>query len=456
MFKNIAIFFLICFTGVLLYYWATQQKLSLQGLEGKTEKTIVGSLTIPITSTGEIRPSRRIEIKAEASGEIIAIHKQPGDRVRQNELLVQVKRDNEERSVRRATQDLNLAEARLKSASVSLEKLKTSDLKIAESQVRETAESVKLSRFQLDKFKALGESEISPEELLQRETSLNRLVEQHEQAKQRVEGVKISVPQAEQEVVQAQASLEAAKTNLGDAQERLAKTDIVSPVDGIVGDIPRQIGEIIQSGTTTFTGGSVLAVILSVERMSVRAEVDEADIGRVLAIAPEWAKPGVDSSVEMPSDVTALRKSMDHLPSITVEACRGERFEGVIERIYPEPRTASSVTTYSVDVLVISENRSKLLPGMRAEVGFTSERVDNVVLVPNEAIREGPTGKLGVFVPKAGAPAQDKATEFVACEFGLDNGNYSEVRSGLVEGLVVYTKLPVKQEEREGKTKKRS
>ena len=104
---------------------------------------------------------------------------------------------------------------------------------------------------------------------------------------------------------------------------------------------------------------------------------------------------------------------------------------------------------YLVDVVVTSENRSRLLSGMRAEVRFTSEHVENVLLCPNEAIREGPSGKLGVFVPKTGAQPSEHATEFVPCKFGLDNGNFSEVREGLNEGAIVYTKLPSKREETE-------
>ncbi len=147
----------------------------------------------------------------------------------------------------------------------------------------------------------------------------------------------------------------------------------------------------------------------------------------------------------MPDDVGNAAASMEHLPVITVESFRSDEFIGVIERIYPESRNISGVVTYLVDVVIVSENKHRLLPGMRADVRFTSEHASNVVLCPNEAIHEGPSGKLGVYIPKESDSPDEHETRFVPCQFGLDNGTYSEVREGLSEGDTVYTKLPVKR-----------
>jgi HlyD family secretion protein/macrolide-specific efflux system membrane fusion protein len=137
-----------------------------------------------------------------------------------------------------------------------------------------------------------------------------------------------------------------------------------------------------------------------------------------------------------------------------VQSFRDEDFAGVIERIYPEPKSLTGVVTYLVDVVITSENRSKLLTGMRADVSFTSEFVQNALLCPNEAIREGPRGKLGVYVPKPDSAPGTHETQFVDVRFGLDNGNYSEVLEGLDEGTFVYIKLPAKPEK--DKEKKRT
>ena len=111
----------------------------------------------------------------------------------------------------------------------------------------------------------------------------------------------------------------------------------------------------------------------------------------------------------------------------------------------------SGVVTYNVEVVILDDREGILLPGMRADIRFTSEHVENVLLCPNEAIREGPGGKLGVYVPVAGADRDQHKTKFIPCKLGLDNGNYSEVREGLSQGMMVYTKLPARTDRKKKK-----
>ncbi|MBU0718829.1 MAG: hypothetical protein KJ749_11315, partial [Planctomycetes bacterium] len=445
--KNVIIFILAASTIVAGYMVAVAKfRLPIEGLEGKTEKIIRGDLTLPINATGEIRPNRRVEIKSEASGEVVEIAKHAGDQVRVGDLLIRLQPDDEQRIVNRARLDLEVAKARLEDARIILRQAETADLRTAQAQVDQLQESVRFAKFRWDKVIALPEHQRNEEELLQHETTYLSQAAQLENAKANLEKARLTIPRAQQTVKQAEATLETIEYNLADAEKRLAKTDILSPLDGVVANVKTQIGEVIQGGKTTLMGGTVLAVVLDVGRLIVRAEVDESDIGRVLAIAPEWATPGHDGSVLMPADLTQAGAHVDHPTTITVESFRDEEFAGVIERIYPEPEVLTGVVTYPVEVVITSANRDRLLPGMRADVRFTSEHAADVVLCPNEAIREGSSGELGVYVPKAGSSSQERETEFIACKFGLDNGNYSEVREGLSEGMTVYTKLPVKQD----------
>ena len=129
---------------------------------------------------------------------------------------------------------------------------------------------------------------------------------------------------------------------------RLAETDIVAPLGGILADVRTQIGEVIQGGKTTLTGGTVLAVVLDVARLMVRAEVDESDIGRVLAIAPPWATRGHDGEIRMPDDLAEAARAVKHPPVITVESFRDEQFDGVIGASYE----------YLIEGVVATENVS--------------------------------------------------------------------------------------------------
>ena len=82
--------------------------------------------------------------------------------------------------------------------------------------------------------------------------------------------------------------------------------------------------------------------------------------------------------------------------------------------------------------------------GMRGEVEFTSDPVTNVVLCPNDAIRRGPSGQLGVYVAAVGAGLDESQTKFTPCEIGISDGAMTEIVSGVLEDTQVFTKLPVK------------
>lgn len=453
--KNVIIVILVLTTAVVGYVAATSTlRLSLEGLEGRTVKTTRGDLTLPINATGEIVCARRVVIKAEASGEVIEIARQPGERVKKGDLLIRLQPDDEQRNVNRARLDLEAARVRREETRLNLQQAQTADLASAGAAVQQIEASLRLSEYRAERVEHDPEL-YHREEQLQRISAHENQLAQRDSAKAALERAKLAIPRAEQLLKQAEATYETVQINLDDANKRLSETDIVSPLDGIVGDLHTQIGEVIQGGMRTITGGTVLAVVLDMDKLIVRAEVDEADIGRVLSIAPEWAKPGHPVTVRTPEDLAAAAASRDHLPKITVESFRDEQFTGIIERIYPEPATISGVVTYLVDVVIVSENRDRLLPGMRADVQFTSEHVENVVLCPNEAIQKGPDGRFGVYVPKKGAPREERATEFLPCEFGLDDGNHTEVREGLSEGMIVYTKLPAKQDRDRDRKKRR-
>jgi multidrug efflux pump subunit AcrA (membrane-fusion protein) len=449
--KNVVIFLLVLCTLFAGYFAVRGHwRVSLTELEGRTHKLTRGELTVPINATGEVRPFRRVEIKSEASGEVILIAKRPGDRVRAGDLLIRLQPDDEQRSVDRARLELDVAEARLETARINLEQARTVDLASASARIAQLEPSLELAQFRKNKFDAMTDIQTNPEERLQWDTTVRSTKAQLDAARADFDRVKLSVKRYEQEVKQAQANQEAAKTTLADAEKRLSKTDIVAPISGIVGDIRTQVGEVIQGGKTTLTGGTVLAVVLDMERLIVRAEVDEADIGRIQAIAPPWARPGNDGSTPMPEDLAEAAQKSQPLPTITVESFRDKEFQGIIQRIFPEPKTisSSSIVTYFVEVVLTGDNQNILLPGMRADVNFISERVENVVLCPNEAVREGPAGGFGVYVPKPGADPMERVTEFVPCKFGLDNGNLSEVRcEALKEGMTVYTKLPIPRDQ---------
>lgn len=410
--------------------------------KGETTRIIRGDLTLPISATGQLRPVREISIKSEASGEVVEIPYEGGTRVPEGTLLFRLDKAEEERNFERARADVSVAEARLEDARIALRLAEGPELADAQARVAQLEAQVDQARFNKKRTDELEPHMKREDEIVLRDTSLRSALAQLESAKAARQRVELSIPRAGEMVRQAEAALEIAKANLADAERRLRKTDIVAPLGGILASVSTQIGEVIQGGKFTNFGGTELGKFLDMSKIVVRAEVDEADIGRVLDITPDWARPGHDASVVPPADFEAAAATMEHLPKIRVEAFPDDEFVGIIERVFPLPRTISNVVTYQVDVVVVGENRGKLLPGMRADVTFVSEHIENVVLCPNEAIREGPNGKLGVMTPPPDPTAPEAAPVFVACDVGISNGSLSVIRSGVKEGDEVYIKLP--------------
>jgi HlyD family secretion protein len=116
---------------------------------------------------------------------------------------------------------------------------------------------------------------------------------------------------------------------------------------------------VISSPTRDVSGGTVLLTMADLQLVQVRTLVDETDIGK---IAPEQRA------------------------TITVEAYPNRPFEGTVLKIEPQALTEQNVTTFPV--LVRIDNREGLLrPGMNAEVEIHIGERDDVLAVPNAALR---------------------------------------------------------------------
>jgi len=150
-----------------------------------------------------------------------------------------------------------------------------------------------------------------------------------------------------------------ARTNLDLAQQRLDDARVVAPVRGTIISKPVALGQVIQSGTQAVGGGTTIVQMADLTKVRARALVNETDIGRVTA--------GQEASV-------------------VVDAFPDRTFRGTIEKIEPQAVVQQNVTMFPV--LVSLENREGLLlPGMNGEVSIISDRRENVIAVPNEAIR---------------------------------------------------------------------
>lgn len=163
-----------------------------------------------------------------------------------------------------------------------------------------------------------------------------------------------SVDQGQGQLAQAKASLEQARTNL-------RYTDIVSPTDGVVISRAVNVGQTVAA---SLQAPVIFTIAQDLRAMEVHTNVAESDIGR-------------------------LQNGMR--VTFTVDAYPGEPFRGKIRDIRNAPQIVQNVVTYDA-VIDVSNEELKLKPGMTATVSVITDRREDVLSVPNAALRFRPEG----------------------------------------------------------------
>ncbi|HST50790.1 MAG TPA: efflux RND transporter periplasmic adaptor subunit [Pyrinomonadaceae bacterium] len=175
---------------------------------------------------------------------------------------------------------------------------------------------------------------------------------QTQQSQGQVQGAVASVQNAQAQVEQATAALQLAELNL-------QHTTITSPIDGIVVDRPVSVGQTVAASLQAPT---LFTIAQDLTQMQVIANIDQADIGLV-----EQAKGA----------------------SFAVDAFPGQEFKGTIEQVRLNPQTVQNVVTYNV-VINVGNPDQKLKPGMTANLTITIDERNDVLKVPNSALRFTP------------------------------------------------------------------
>jgi HlyD family secretion protein len=445
------------FVVILGIFALSKASMSNAWLDGEKGETKLGTLVIPVTATGTVQSNSLIQVKSKASGQVSKIHVVEGQMVKQGEILLELDPVDEKRNVEARQADLDRTRSMYEKTKIAYENQKR-DLPLqtirAAAQLTDAQAKFKLADYQWTKVKGYIETKVAGDvEGVQMEASFIGSKASLEMAQtalaQARNNEEIVLKSAEQDVVQAEASLRTAQKVLDEAKLRLDETTVRAKCDGMVYSIMVRPSEMIQSGTQSLTGGTTVMTLSDVSSVLVIAQVDEADIGAIRKIAPEYARPGTSvmmDDAEYRSKAEAVVKELSgRTVEVTVEAYRGQVFQGVIERILPEPRRVNNALAFDVRVRLVGPELQHLV-GLQADLAFTTEKIENVVLVKNEAlVSEGRA--CFVFVPKklsGGRWGEEKKP----VKIGVTDGTDTEVVSGLKPGEEVWVKRP-KQTERE-------
>lgn len=261
------------------------------------------TIVINAEATGVVEPINVIEVKSRASGQITELPIESGDEVKPGDLLVQLDTREMRNNLNQAVADERASQARLD---------------VAQAQRKRTQE--------------LYEAQVVTSQELE-SSSL--------------------------ELENAQASLIRARIDVDLAQQRLDEATVRAPSRGTIIDRLVSPGQVIVSATSSASGGTTLMNMANLDRVRVRAMVNETDIGQV--------RVGLTARV-------------------TVDAYPNRPFIGEVEKVEPQAVVDQSVTMFPV-LITLDNQESLLLPGMNGEVSVLVNRRENVLAVPVDAIR---------------------------------------------------------------------
>jgi RND family efflux transporter MFP subunit len=208
------------------------------------------------------------------------------------------------------------------------------------------------------------------------------------------------VVEAKSALVQARATLQQARAQLRFQETQLAYGVIRSPITGTVLSITAQQGETLTAGFQTPT----LMTVAAMNRLEVRAYVDEVDVGRV--------------RLGLPAEVR-------------VESFQGRVFNGRVTKVASASTVKDNVVTYETTV-AIDNAQGLLRPDMTADVTLILGRTRDVLLVPTEAIHREVSRSL-VYVLHPNRTGKDRV-ETRTVTTGVQDGSFTQILSGMKEG----------------------
>jgi len=333
-------------------------------------------LELTVEASGTVEAISSIEIKSKASGQVLFLGAEIGDFVEKGIVLARIDQRTPTNTLAQANADLEVAKVRLSNA-----------------------------KNQFNRSKRLhDEGNISDKAF---------------------EDVQEASSSAQAQLVRAEVFLENARIALDD-------TSVRSPIAGTVISRLAEVGQVITSPTSAVGGGTLLMEMADLNKVRVRALIDEIDIGKI---------------------------SIGQEVTLKVSAYRDKRFTGVVSKIEPMSQVDQNVTTFPV--LIDIENKDNLLLiGMNTDVEIEILNEEVALALPAGSLR---TRKdIASVAPLLGITKKDLnnfLTEKVAGEnfntfivlkqtkkgaipawikVGKTDLNHVEVKSGIDQKEIVY------------------
>lgn len=339
--------------------WWWNQRAGADAVQYRTERIERGPLQATVAASGAVNPVTQVSVGTQVSGQIKDIYVDFNTEVKAGQLIAVIDPETFEYKLRQAQADLDAARSAVHTAQANV-----------------LASRAGVSRAKVDLAEAQRDSD-RKQSLAQRQfiaqSEADRALALVNTSGESVKQAEAQLGVTQAQVASAQANVAQREAALGQARIDLARTRITSPVSGIV--IKRAV-EKGQTVASSLQAPELFVIARNLRDMQVDASVDEADVGRI---------------------------RIGQKAGFTVDAFPGETFEGKVLQVRKAAVNVSSVVTYVV-VVGFANTGGRLLPGMTANVRVVTDVRENVLKVPNAALRVRIAG-----VEPAPAPAPDAA-----------------------------------------------
>jgi HlyD family secretion protein len=369
--------------------WWWKQQAASDAVQYRTAPLIRGSLQAAVAASGAVNPVSQVSVGTQVSGQIRDLLVDFNSEVKAGQLLARIDPETFEYRLRSAQADVDAARAAVLTA-----------------QANQIAAQAQVSRAQVDLIEAQRDHErkqslVEKQFIAQSEADKSRALVNTSVESLKALQAQVGVSQAQ--VKTAQANVAQRDAALAQARIDLDRTRITSPVNGIV--IKRAI-ERGQTVASSLQAPELFVIAQNLQDMQVDAAIDESDVGRLRA---------------------------GQKASFTVDAFPGQTFEGEIRQVRKAAQNVANVVTY-VAVVGFSNVGGRLLPGMTANVRVVTDQRENVLKVPNAALRVRIAGvepaEALSFAAAAPASAPAQATPVAnTAGSGATSGGATEMRN---------------------------
>jgi len=345
-----------------------------------------GTLTATVSTTGPLVAVNQARLSFRTAGVLKELNVQMGSTVKAGDVLAKLDTTDLEMA-------LNQAQINLQNSQIKYQQLQqgpnANDIIVAKNNLEKSAIALQKAQGDYDKIAWRGDIGMTPQAAALQQATMDY---QNAQANynKATQGTTtaLDLEASQNQIKLSQLQVDQAKRNLGNAT-------VVAPFDGVVSAVGANVGEAVGANTAMVT-------LVNLKGLRLDATVDETDVGQL---------------------------AVGQAVNVTLDALSGVTLKGQVSAIAPNATVQSGVVTYVVQIAVPSSD-PRLRAGLTANANIVVQQKENVLLVPNRAIKVTRNQRT-VQVMENGQLAEKQIRT------GMSNDQFTEVTEGLSEGQEV-------------------